>query len=183
MASIGWDDVTDADDHDPKDAATQLARAHAEHAGACLLYARQVAPDHAAAQDATQEAFVRLMRHLTNTATMPDSPRAWLLTATRHAALDARRGERRRRDRERNIAPSALVAPPDASGLDADAVMEAVARLPARQREVLTLRLWADLNFAEIAAVVGVSLSTAHADHAAALRTLRRRFDPEQERP
>jgi RNA polymerase sigma factor (sigma-70 family) len=39
-------------------------------------------------------------------------------------------------------------------------VMEAVQALPTRQREVLTLRYWADLSEAEIARTLGVTRGT-----------------------
>ncbi|MCS6916660.1 MAG: sigma-70 family RNA polymerase sigma factor [Chitinophagales bacterium] len=41
------------------------------------------------------------------------------------------------------------------------AVRELVERLPAEQREVVILRIWADLSFKEIAELTGVSINTA----------------------
>ena len=153
----------------------RLERLYAEHAAACVLYARTLAGD--GAEDAAHEAFVRLMRRLAAGGEPPDHVRAWLLVATRSAALDGRKADARRRRRERAAADgSPAFAPAAGDGLDAALATAALADLPARRREVLVLRLWGGLGFAEIAEIVGVGVSTAHADHAAALEDLRKKF-------
>ena len=164
--------MSDADDDAILEAGRALERAYADHAAACVLYARQLSPH--AAEDAAQEAFVKLMRRMVS-GDPPANVRAWLLTAVRSAALDGRRGEGRRRRREQAVA-TPLFAEAATDGLDATAVADALADLSPRRREVLVLRLWCDLGFAEVAELVGVAVSTAHADYAAALDALRRRF-------
>ena len=158
------DDVTDA-------AARLLADAYTAHAPACRLYARSLTPE---ADDAAHEAFVRLARRLAAGESMPDVPRAWLLTAVRSAALDARRKSRRRQARE--VAafgaepPLRLFEAGDA--LDAQTAETALMRLPARQREAVILRLWGELGFEAIAQVTGVTTSTAQPDYVSAIRQL-----------
>ena len=155
-----------------------------DHAGACRLYARQWL-DAGAADDAVQEAFVRLMR----LDTPPDSPRAWLFAAVRHLALTACRSDARRGSRERSAGERSAGGRRPAGGdfaasagdaIDARLAAEALGDLPPRQREAVVLRLWGGLGYAEAASVAGVSLSTAHADYAAAIASLRRRLDPER---
>ncbi len=146
-----------------------LAEAYADHAAACRLYARSLAVE----DDAQQEAFVRLARHLAAGRAMPDHPRAWLLTATRSAALDARRNHRRRLAREAAaFKDKAMFEQSDS--LDTNAVERALAQLAPRQREAVVLRLWCDCDFKAIGELTGVAASTAHADYAAGIDELRR---------
>lgn len=150
---------------------------YAAHAAACRVYARHLSSDAGGAEDATHEAFVKLARRLAEGRPLPEHLRAWLLSAVRSAALDARRSFRRRERRE------AFVAYPPAfelstGALDAAEVTAALERLPERQREVVVLHLWAGLTFAEAGALVGVSASTAHGDYTVGLATLRTRLDP-----
>ena len=156
-----------------------FADAHAQHAAACLAYAGRLAPA-GLADDAKQEAFVKLARRLSAGEPMPDHPRAWLLTAVRSAALDLRRTDRRRERRE------AFAAQPDVESttdpLHREAITTALDRLPDRQREVVVLHLWCDLTFAEAADLIGIAASTAHADYRAGLAALRQDLDPEPSR-
>ena len=86
-----------------------IEAAHAQHAAACVLYAQQIVGPRLA-DDACQEAFVRLFRLLVRGGEAPRAPRAWLLKATRSAALDLLRSEKRRIRRE------------EASGLPAESM-------------------------------------------------------------
>ena len=56
---------------------------------------------------------------------------------------------------------------------DRELVRKALSRLPARQREVLLLRYWADLSEAEIASRLGCAPGTVKSSAARALRALR----------
>lgn len=58
------------------------------------------------------------------------------------------------------LAPRALPPDPIATHADRRAVVEALARLPQRQREVVVLRFWQDLPLGEIADATGVSTGT-----------------------
>jgi RNA polymerase sigma-70 factor (sigma-E family) len=57
--------------------------------------------------------------------------------------------------------------------LDADAVLVALRALPARQREVLVLRYWADLPEAEVAAAMRVSKGSVKTHTSRGLSALR----------
>ena len=159
-------------------AARALADAHAAHAAACSLYSRSLTGD----EDAKQEAFVRLARHLTAGRGEPRNARAWLLTAVRSAALDEHRGDRRRRDREQRAVFDQADDHGDPAAVDAEAVGRALMRLPARRREAVVLRLWCGLEFNEIARLCGVAASTAHADYTAALADLRHFLEDHDDR-
>jgi RNA polymerase sigma factor (sigma-70 family) len=64
-------------------------------------------------------------------------------------------------------------------------IMAALMRLPARQRQVVALRLFLDLDTAGTAAALGISASTVKAHLARAIASLRGDLvpEPEQEAP
>ena len=68
------------------------------------------------------------------------------------------------------------VAPPDqaaSDGPDWQRLQQAVRSLPDEQREVVALKIDGELTFAQIAQIVGVSVSTAASRYQYALRKLR----------
>lgn len=139
-----------------------------------LLFARQWVPVAADAEDVVQDAFVRCWRHRGGQA---GASQALFFAAVRSAALDARRREERRRRRELAVLP-ASDATPFACQLEdrelADAVHAALRQLPIPQREVLVLRIWGELSFPEIAAVLDIAVDTAASRHRYALAALRK---------
>jgi RNA polymerase sigma-70 factor (ECF subfamily) len=137
-----------------------------------VLFARQWARSLADAEDIVQEAFVRFWR------TERDiSNRALLYASVRSIALDFLRRDSRRARRE-SIAMSDVnqsVAPTFEIGDDTQrALVAAVDLLPRQQREVLTLKIWNDLTFAEIASVLGISQNTAASRYRYALAALKK---------
>jgi len=147
--------------------AAPFARLVEGHSGRLVLFARQWT---SAPEDAVQEAFLRLARLSVD----PDDPVAWLYRATRNAAIDAGKGERRRGRREAATARRDWFVQPEVNGLDAEAAVAALERLPPEQREVIVARLWGGLGLEQIAAVMGCSASTAHRRHEAGIEALRR---------
>jgi RNA polymerase sigma-70 factor (ECF subfamily) len=140
--------------------------------GPLTLYARQWCA--AAAEDVVQESFVRLA----GLRAWPANPVAWLYRAVRHAAINAGRGERRRRTHEASAAASfsTWFQPGEHEALDAEAVTAVLAGLPDDERETLVARLWGGLSFEEIGAIQGTSAATAHRRYAAGLDRLRERL-------
>ena len=57
-------------------------------------------------------------------------------------------------------------------------VQSVLVGLPAEQQEVVTLKIWGELTFAEIAEVLGIPANTAASRYRLALETLRRRLHP-----
>ena len=113
--------------------------------------------DMAAAEDVVQEAFIRV--HHTLESRSLHNPLAYL----RQAVVNLARSELRRRLVRLRHAPRPM---PDAASAEEGAcaamsrqeVIVALRRIPARQREAVVLRFWADLPEAEIAELMGVSL-------------------------
>jgi RNA polymerase sigma factor (sigma-70 family) len=150
--------------------AEQLTRLVTECAAALALYARQWI-DGAGADDAVQEVLVALLSQ----PQQPRNPRAWMYRAVRNAAIDAARSKGRRRRREQSIAKSRhewFVPQADAS-LDAQSAEQSLRKLAPGQREVVVLRIWGDLSFAEIAEIMHLGVSTVHDRYKAALGELR----------
>jgi RNA polymerase sigma-70 factor (ECF subfamily) len=120
------------------------------------------------AEDQVAEAFARAWASWPKVARHP-APRAWVV----RTALNAGASWWRRQARERPLADFDT-ATPGASrlGLDADVLM-AVRRLPARQREVVVLRVLLDLDIATTANELGIAPGTVRAHLARAVAALR----------
>ena len=132
----------------------------------------------AAAEDVTAQAFERAFRKARSYNPGKGGPRAWLFGIARNAALDElRRGKR---------VASLVAEPADASAAPDDeaerairraAVRNALAQLPPRDREIVALKFYAGLDNAEIAEVVGTSVSNAGTQLHRAMTKLRKALD------
>jgi RNA polymerase sigma-70 factor (ECF subfamily) len=103
--------------------------------------------------------------------------RRWLVrVAVNLGKNHARNAARLARLRLEEVAPTS-VEPAGADGLERrrreERVRSAVQRLPPRQREVLTLRIDAELPFAEIASTLGITENAAKVSFHYATRALR----------
>ncbi len=146
-----------------------------------LLFARQWVAEPAEAEDVVQVAFVKFWKK------QPEARREhWplLYAAVRSTALDHLRGTERRARREAE--PSVTVLREDTTFFDttveqreeAALIGAALHELPAEQREVLVLRIWGGLTFAEIATTLGESINTISSRYRYALEALRRQLKP-----
>ncbi len=146
-----------------------------------FLYARQLCGNNADAADVVQEAFLRVWRkHAQNGVTEPDLP-ALCYAAVRYTVLDRQRQMARRRRREMTAGECLYDQPAlFQSSLEQDeehARLEAaVVALPLEQREVVTLKIWGELTFQEIAAVTDESANTVASRYRLALAALRKQF-------
>src|ERR1700730_10292218 len=132
---------------------TEVARLIDSHAAPLMLYARQWWGER---EDVVQEAFVKLVRQ----SRPPQDAVAWLYRVVRNGAIDASKMARRRQRRESAVArPVRWFVEPEIDGLDADAAVAALQRLPPEQREVIVARHWGGLSFEQIAEVIGCSAS------------------------
>ena len=148
-----------------------------------LLFARQWVSTPADAEDVVQSAFIKFWRH------QPDArPEHYpLLYATvRTTALDLLRGTDRRLRRENN--PDAEIRREDDPFFDSTVeqrdtaahIETALRRLPPEQREVLVLRIWSGLTFAEIATTLEETINTVSSRYRYALQALRRHMNPQE---
>ncbi|MBV9008446.1 MAG: RNA polymerase sigma factor [Verrucomicrobia bacterium] len=152
-----------------------------ELAPGLLLFARQWVCSAADAEDVVQEAFVRFWRRgldLRN--------RALLYSAVRSAALDLIRRDGRRARRELEAGGEIEQATqPQFEQMD-DAQRELAAaldRLPREQREVLVMKIWNELTFAEIGQTIGVSQNTAASRYRYGLGALKKMLEEARTTP
>jgi len=158
---------------------TMWHRMLSRYGNGLFLYARQLCGESADAADVVQEAFLRVWRkHAHNGVTEPDLP-ALCFAAVRYVVLDRQRQAARRRRREQiagedlyqtaSLFQSSLEQDEDRARLE-----RAIQALPVEQREVVTLKIWGELTFQEIAAVTGESANTTASRYRLALVALRK---------
>jgi RNA polymerase sigma-70 factor (ECF subfamily) len=152
------------------------ARRHAEeaavaglvsqYAGTLYRVAYSVLRNAADAEDAVQEAFVRVLRHRETLHEVRDQ-RVWLIRIVWNVVLDRMRRAKTRPETD-DVAELARVLP--AEGLSAEErvaaaqhhahVLACVEQLPVKERQVLMLSAFEELNSVEIASVLGITESS-----------------------
>jgi RNA polymerase sigma-70 factor (ECF subfamily) len=157
----------------------------AAHRGSVERVCRSILRDDDLVADAAQEAFVRLWRRLEDGAE-PVQCAAWLRKVALTTSLDlARRREARSRaELERRVAvdaaaPESGSPPARAESAELEAQLElAVRDLPEGQRTVFVLRHRGGLALSEVAATLGLELSTVKTHFARAALRLQARLQP-----
>lgn len=165
----GWMEI-------PNSAVDSEARKHAEEQAlavmvdqfAATLYrvAFSVLRNSADAEDAVQEAFLRVLRHRDQLGEVRDR-RVWLIRIVWNIVLDRKRRAKTRPETD-DVEELARVLP--AGGMSADQraiaaqhhsqVLGCVEQLPAKEREVLMLSAFEELSSVEIATVLGITESS-----------------------
>lgn len=144
-----------------------------EHGSRLLLFARQQARSEADAADLLQEALVEVWRH-TDPQSLPAVP---LVYATiRRRAIDWARRDDRRRQREEAIAlPAGAWFDTSIGDNETREMIESGMRqLPQIYREVVTLKIWGELTFDEIAQVLDIPANTAASRYRYGIEGLRK---------
>ena len=169
VINAGWMEISNS-------AAADRARAQAEEAALAALVdeysgtlyrvAFSVLRNPADAEDAVQEAFLRVLRHRDTLGEVRDH-RVWLIRIVWNVVLDRKRRAKTRPETD-DITELARVLP--ASGLSAEEIASAaqhhsrvlacIDRLPAKERQVLLLSAFDDLSSVEIAGVLGLTESS-----------------------
>jgi RNA polymerase sigma-70 factor (ECF subfamily) len=176
LEALGWSNTS------PRmESSFDWKRSFEQLAPQLVLYARQLVDSKSDAEDVVQMAFVRWWRRFPE----GDNQHIPLLyAAVRTIALDQRRSDTRRVNREAKS--DIAVAGEDAPSFDpqpgqqeiAEIVHKALQALPQEQREVVTLKLWGDLTFNEIAAMTGESINTIAGRYRYALQAMQRKLAP-----
>jgi RNA polymerase sigma-70 factor (ECF subfamily) len=159
----------------------------AQHGSRLLMFARQQTRTEADAEDVLQDAMFRLWRsgmteYNDEGQVMPSLPGAF--TQIRRSAIDqARKNIRRanREDRALEMGEMTDIVWFD-STLEQDeraaAIETAMKTLPDYYQEVITLKIWGDLTFEEIAETLDIPMNTAASRYRYALEKLRRTLTP-----
>jgi RNA polymerase sigma-70 factor, ECF subfamily len=143
-----------------------LAALVSQYAGTLYRVAFSVLRNPADAEDAVQEAFLRVLRHRDMLAEVRDQ-RVWLIRIVWNIVLDRKRRAKTRPETD-DVAELARVLP--CKGLSAEQIASAaqhhahvlacLEQLPAKERDVLMLSAFEELSSVEIAAVLNITESS-----------------------
>lgn len=144
-----------------------LAAAYDAYGELAFSVALRVVGDRQSAEDVVQEAFMKLWTSAGSFEASRGSLRSWLLTIVRNRAIDRLRGTSAH---ERAELPLFETQPSRAASDDpwrtvadefeAEAVREALVRLPVEQRQVIELAYYAGYTQTEIAQMTRVPVGT-----------------------
>ncbi len=161
-------------------ASPDLAQLYDEHAQPLFGFLLQLTRNEGDTRDLLQEVFVKLARR-PNLLDGVGNPRAYLFRLAHNAALDLfrRRGADGRRTESLAVGADAFAPADDPDGQAFQAELNsALAELPAEQRAVVHLKLWAGMTFDEIATTLDLSANTAASRYRYGLDKLRLRLRP-----
>jgi RNA polymerase sigma-70 factor (ECF subfamily) len=140
-----------------------IGAVYSERYSAFVRVARAITGDPEGALDAVQEGFASAIRSR-HTFRAEGSLEAWLWRCVVNAS---RKASRTRLEEIDNVDP--VAAPP----LPSSALAPLISRLPERQRLVVFLRYYADMDYRSIAACLEIQVGTVSATLAAAHRSIR----------
>lgn len=154
-----------------------------EHGHKLLLFARQQTRSSADAEDVLQDALVKLARK-TSTGAFVGGPEAYLpflYTQIRREAIDlGRKNDRRRKREETHARDEESLSVNNGlkvfdSGEEQGAILQdRLENLPRKFSEVIMMKIWGNLTFAQIGESLGISLNTAASRYRYGLEALRR---------
>jgi RNA polymerase sigma-70 factor (sigma-E family) len=171
-SASGADPTVEVDEWDADEAVTRL---FATHYRALVRLAVLLTHDRTAAEEVAQEAYVGLHARWGR---LRDTDKA--LAYLRASVVNGARSALRRRGTVQRFL-ARHTPPPDVPSAEAGALgalahrdlIAALRRLPARQRETLALRYYADLSEAEIAEAMGISRGAVKSHAARGIAALR----------
>lgn len=144
-----------------------LAELYDRYGGLAYAVALRVLGDPGRAEDAVQEAFLKIWNHAASFDISRGSLRTWLLASVRNRSIDSLRGRGAHERQELELQPAILQAGPRddpwrevSLSLERDAVREAMRSLPAEQRQAVELAYFAGYSQREIADMTKVPLGT-----------------------
>ena len=165
----GWMEIAESTVHDQdrqhvEDAA--LEALVSQYSGTLYRVAFSVLRNPADAEDAVQEAFLRVLRHRDTLNEVRDN-RVWLIRIVWNIVLDRKRRAKTRPETD-DVSELARVLP--ATGLSAEQlasaaqhhahVLACIDQLPAKERQVLMLSAFEELTSVEIASILGITESS-----------------------
>jgi RNA polymerase sigma-70 factor (ECF subfamily) len=150
------------------------------HSAALLRFADRLLSDRTAAEEVTQEVFVKVITRAHQYDGRAEVA-SWLFAIAANACRD-----RRRRERRASVVPLEAIAEPAQKGEGVEsrllsrerraAVRQALSDLSEEQREALVLARYHGLPYSEIASVLGISVGAVKTRIFRAVETLKTRF-------
>jgi RNA polymerase sigma-70 factor (ECF subfamily) len=109
------------------------------------------------AEDLTAQSFTKALEHIGSLTAGANAFRPWVYTIARNTVIDHYRTHRQHRDIEDawDLASGDDVARDAAARMQLARVRELLEGMDPVQRDVVLLRVWSDLPYADIAAIVG----------------------------
>lgn len=171
-----------------KSRSDELRRWYEQHGAALVAYASSILGDRGRAEDALQQVFFKLLKGKMELA-VPAKP--YLFRAVRNTALsmmrrsayqvplddELREGGALEHGSKERYRDSWFEAPTELSYWSSK-LESAIRELPPEQSEVLVMRIWGEMTFDEIAAVLDISINTVASRYRYALAKLRERIQP-----
>ena len=165
----GWMEIPDSavtDEARTRAEEETLAALVSQYSGTLYRVAFSVLRNSADAEDAVQEAFLRVLRHRDTLDEIRDQ-RVWLIRIVWNIVLDRKRRAKTRPETD-DVAELARVLPSD--GLTAEEIAAAaqhhahvlacIEQLPPKERQVLMLSAFEELSSVEIASVLSITESS-----------------------
>jgi RNA polymerase sigma-70 factor (ECF subfamily) len=152
---------------------SDFARAYEEHVWRVYGFLAYRLRDREAAQDLTQVTFERALRAWSRFDPRRGSVSTWLIAIARNLLIDYHRRDRSSRFEQIDERVGPTVAGPEERDTTSPEVVEALAQLSDRDREVVALRFGGDLTGPEIAALLDLSLANVQQILSRSLRKLR----------
>ena len=173
--------LLDAGNDDPPQAPPPFDDVYTSHAANVYRFCLSQLGDADTAADVTQDAFIKAFSAYERVSPDPETTRTWLISIARNCCFDYRRQNSRwkrlllRLERFRESPLDIEVLAHHHSELER--ATAAIVRLRPRERELIGLRVAADLSFREVAAILGMSEQAAKAATRRALRKLRSKLE------
>jgi RNA polymerase sigma-70 factor (ECF subfamily) len=144
-----------------------LAELYDRYGGLAYSVALRILDDPGWAEDVVQDAFLKLWHGAGRFDSRRGSLRTWVITTVRNRSIDYLRGrsahERQEREIPADTAATGAGSDPwsDVSAsIEREVVKDALASLPAEQRQAVELSYFGGYSHREISEMVGVPLST-----------------------
>ena len=172
---------TDAEGHagPPEDARQLLAAAYDACAVGLFRYAAMLLGDPHAAEDAVHQAFAKLLSRDAGLGEI-EAVAAYLRSAVRNECY--RMLGRRKLREDRSVAAALLEAAPQSEPPPSGELLGALERglrsLPPEQREIVHMKTYERMTFAQIAGALSISINTAASRYRYALERLRKYLGP-----
>ena len=123
-----------------------------------LFVALGVLHNQTLAEDAVQEAFERIVRHIDHIKEpFTDQTKAFIAILTKNMAIDVLRKEKRHQNLHFEDFPFEIGKESDFSKVETDEIVEQIARLPEIYRDVLNLKFCFEYNDREISDLLHIS--------------------------
>lgn len=129
-----------------------------QHQQKLYSYVYGIVNDKHTAEDVLSSTWEKAFRARNKYSARKGTPQAWLYTIARNAALDELRRAKKRPQIVEEIMAQTVDGVEEKIIAD-QTVRQAMAALPAVDRELIMLRYWADLPVADIGKITGISTS------------------------